>query len=138
MKYKFISHTADVKIHASGNTLEEAFSNSLIGFTKFISKDKIKPKENKKIKVTGIDIKNLLYNFIEEFIILFDSEYFLLSKIEEIKIKNLKGKFSIECNAWGDSGNNYKILSGIKAITYNEMEIKKIKNKYEIIFTLDI
>lgn len=138
MKYQFIPHTADVKIKAHGKKIEEAFENSAIGFTKFISKSRIKKNIEKNILITGIDLKNLLYNFIEEFIVLFDSEYFLISKIEKIKIRKSENGFELESKIWGDKNSDYEIASSVKAITYDEMSIEKKKNYFEIIFTLDI
>lgn len=138
MKYQFIPHTADLKIKAHGKKIEEAFENSAIGFTKFISKSRIKKNIEKNILITGIDLKNLLYNFIEEFIVLFDSEYFLISKIEKIKIRKSENGFELESKIWGDKNSDYEIASSVKAITYDEMSIEKKKNYFEIIFTLDI
>ena len=81
MKYQFIEHTADVEFEAHGKSLEEVFSNCVDAFVKSISNEKILKKEIKTFEVEGNDLENLLYNFLEEFLILFDSENFILSKI---------------------------------------------------------
>ena len=77
MKYKFLSHTADVKFQAFGKDLEEGFKNSAYALANTITKDKIKPKETKKIKVKGRDTKSLLYDFLEEFLYLKDVGNFI-------------------------------------------------------------
>ena len=70
----------------------------------------------------------MLYNFLEEFLILFDSERFILSEIKNIEIsqKDLKLKAEIV----GDDAKNYQINEHIKAITYNEMFVKKQKGRW--------
>lgn len=134
MKYKYLEHTADIKFQAFGKTLEEAFSNSTYAMINIISEDKVKEKIIKKIKIKGIDKKSLLYNFLEEILFLLNTKNFLLSKVKDIKIKNK------ELNAIlvGDKLNNYKLGLDVKAVTYNEMFIRKDKNKFIIQVVLDI
>ena len=72
MKFKILEHTADAKFLAYGKTIEEAFENSALALISLMTKDKIKEKVKKKIKVNGKNIEQLLYNFLEEFLILMD------------------------------------------------------------------
>lgn len=136
MKYKFIEHTADVQFIAYGQTLEEAFNNSVLAMTKSICDDEIQKKKKIKIKITGENLESLLYNFLEELIVLFDSEGFLVSMIEVMKIDEKKK--TLNCVLVGDSEGKYEIFSHVKAITYSEMFIRKEKNKYVVQVTLDV
>jgi len=139
MAYKFLPHTADTKIQAEGKSLEEAFSESAKALKEAIAgKIKIKTKENKEINVQGKDKESLLYSFIEEFLYLIDAEDFILSKIQELKIKEENNQFSLTALAIGDKASSYKFNNGVKAITYNDMSIKEVKSKVTIIFVLDI
>ena len=135
MTYKFMPHTADVKIQASGNTLEEAFSSSAEALKETIAgKIKINEKIKKDIIIQGRDNESLLYNFLEEFLYLLDAEDFILSKIEKIKIINNQLKATIT----GDKALNYKFNNNVKAVTYNDMFIKNEKNKFICQFVLDV
>ena len=71
MKYKFIEHTADIEFDAFGKNLEEVFSNCAFAFVESICKEKIKGKVKKNFEVEGKDLENLLYNFLEEFLVFF-------------------------------------------------------------------
>ena len=115
MKYKYLEHTADIKFRAYGKTLEEAFENSALAMFNSMFNGKVKETVTKKICVEGKDPEALLYAFLEEFLFLFDSEHFFLSKIKNLKIKN--GKLTAE--VVGDKASNYEIHIDIKAITYN-------------------
>jgi SHS2 domain-containing protein len=130
-KFKFLEHTADIKFQAFGSSLEKAFSNSALALAEVMTKKtRIKPKIKKKIKVNGKDNESLLYNFLEEFLFLFDSEGFILSKINKIKIKDNE----LEADVIGDNVKNYKISQDVKAVTYNSMFVKfDEKNKKFII-----
>jgi SHS2 domain-containing protein len=84
---------------------------------------KIKEKKNLKIKVKGKNSESLLYNFLEEFLFLLDTENFFLSKIKNIKIKDNE----LTAEASGDNVKNYEVHLDVKAVTYNEMFVKKNK-----------
>ena len=135
MKFKFLEHTADAKFQAFGKNQEETFANAALALTKIMTDSKVKAKITKKIKVSGNDNKALLYNFLEELLFLLDTKNFLLSKIKEIKIKNN----TLTAVLIGDNNlKSYEIKNHIKAITYNEMFIKKKNNKFVLQVVLDI
>jgi len=134
--YKYLPHTADTKFQAYGKTLEEAFINSAYAMTDVITDHtKIKPTTEKSFEVESENKEALLYDFLEQFLILLDSESFLLSKIKELKIKNNK----LTAKVTGDTHpENYEIETHIKAVTYQEMFIKKEKDQYVIQVIVDI
>lgn len=140
MKYKFLEHTADIKFKAFGKTLEEVFENSAIALKKSISEDKINSGHKKKIVTEGKDLEELLYNFLEEFLVLFDEKGFILSKIEELEIKNQGEKYKLVSIVIGDilEKKEYEISNHVKAITYNEMFVKKEKEKWTTQVVVDV
>ena len=135
MKYKFLEHTADVKFQAFGKNSEEVFENSALALKELIcGKIKIKGERNKIIKAKGKDFESLLYNFLEEIIYFVDAENFIISKINEIKIKD----FNLNAKISGDKVSNYNFNNEVKAVTYNEMFVKKIKRKWISQVVLDV
>ncbi len=135
-KFKFFSHTADLKFRAYGKTPEESFKNSVYALTKSVTDSKIKPKKSLKVKVKGKDFESLLYNFLEEVTFLIDSKNFFISKVKNLKID--KKKFTLSAEFFGDDGKNLKVFSHIKSVTYSEMFVKKIKEKWICQVVLDI
>jgi SHS2 domain-containing protein len=139
MPFKFLPHTADVKIQAEGKSLEEAFKQSALAVKEVMSsKIKIKAKIRKEIKVEGEDKESLLYEFLEEFLYLFDAESFIMNKVTKIKITKSKNKLILTAQAIGDNSSSYKFTNDVKAITYNEMSIKENKGKVAIVFVIDV
>ncbi len=142
MKYQFLSHTADIKFKAFGNSIEEAFSNSALALTNIMHKGEIKTGKRKKIVILGHDKENLLYGFLEEFLFLVETKGFLLGKIGEMRIEkeddeDEKSEYRLECEFFGDSG-DYNIREHIKAITYNEMYVKEAKGKWIAQVVVDV
>ena len=135
MKYKFLKHTADVKFQAYGKTLEESFANAALAmFSVMTDVKKIKPIIKKEFNMKGIDQKQLLYKFLEEFLFLMDAKFLLLSKITKIKIKDNK----LNAVVYFDKADKYKIQGDVKAVTYQEMEIKKEKDKFIVQVVVDV
>lgn len=136
MSFKFLPHTADIKIQVQAKTLNSGFKDSAIALKKTIIEDNIKEKQTKKIKIKAQDIKSLLYGFLEEFLYLLDAENFLLSNIKNIKIN--KDKFELTATIKGDKASNYDFTNDVKAITYSDMQIQKNSKGYKLQFVLDV
>jgi len=139
-KFIFLDHTADVKFQAFGKNLEEVFKNSALALTNVFSEDKIKAKikENINIHIGVADYEKLLYSFLEEFLFLIDTKGLIISKIKKLKIKEKSGAYFIECEVSGDKVKKYEIKNHIKAVTYNEMFVKKQGKKYISQVVLDV
>jgi len=133
MKYKFIEHTADIKFQSFGKSLKELFENSALALKEIITNDKITLKKKKNIKIKGKDRENLLYNFLEEFLFLFETTGFLLRKFESIKIENNQ----LIAVAVGDE-KEHEINNHVKAITYNDMFIEKQKYNWIAQVVVDV
>jgi SHS2 domain-containing protein len=139
MKYKFLPHTADAKFRAYGKNIEEAFKNAAYAMVSVITDDKIKAKVKKKISIKSEDEKALLYDFLEQFLILLDTKGFLLAKVNKIKIKEEKKGFSLSAEIIGDNKpKNYQTKTTIKAVTYQEMFIRHEKGKVTLQVVVDI
>jgi len=134
-KFEFLEHTADIKIRIYGKSIEEIFENAVLALSNYISRgQKIKSKIVKKIKVNGADMENLLLNFLDETIYLFDARNFIISKAK-VRIKDKK----LDVELFGDRASNYKELDQVKAATYHEMYIKKLKaGRWEAQFVIDV
>ena len=137
MGYKFLSHTADLKIRVKEKTIELAFITSALALKQAIAENiKVKSKITKKIKVSGDNLEALLYNFLEEFLFLLDSKGFVLAEVDNFLMD--KKNFKIQAQISGDSAKSYKFTNDVKAITYNEMKIIKKGKALVVDFVLDV
>jgi len=134
-KFKFLEHTADIKFQAFGKSVEDVFKNSALAMFNSMYDGKVKEIKSFKINVKGKDFESLLYNFLEELLFLFDSENFFVSKIKNIKITK---DFKLSAEVFGDNTENYEVHLDVKAITYNEMFVKKQGNKFIAQVVVDV
>ena len=143
MSYEFLEHTADVKFIAKGKSIEDSFSECAKAlFETMYEGVKIEGKKEKVIEVKGDDLKSLLYNFLEEFIFLLDSEDFVCSGLKSINVEDSLEEsglvFILNATVIGDFALNYTFTNSVKAPTYNDMNIEIINDLYEIICVLDV
>lgn len=137
MKYKFLPHKENIKFKAYGDTIEEVFANSAVAmFEAMNEEEKVASTKQLKIKVKGRDIESLLYNFLEELLVLRDKEDFILSKVRDIRMD--KKSFKLIAKISGDDIKNYEITQHVKAAIFKEMSIKKENKKWIAQIVLDI
>ncbi len=137
--YKILEHTADSKFQAFGKSLDEAFKNAALGmFSILIDPKQVIQKKTFEFEIDSEDLQSLLYDFLEKFIVLMDTENFLLSDLN-VNIEKLADDFyKLACTAKGDDSKNYKTNGDIKAITYHDMFVKKEKGYWTIQAVVDI
>jgi len=125
-RYKFLEHTADAKFQAYGLSLEEALSNAALAVAGLMwDWENVEKKLQHSVEVRGNDLEQLLVNFLEEIIYLFETKSFLLGSVEKLTIERQGSGFQLKALLKGDRhSDKYKIHGDVKAITYNEMEIE--------------
>jgi len=137
MSYTFLEHTADVKFRATGTTLEEVFTDSAMALKEIVCGNiEISDAVEKEVVVEGKDLEGLLYDFLEEFLVLLDSEDFLLNKIKEIKID--ENEFKLRAVVSGDKAEKYKFTNDVKAVTYNDIFVRTEGDKFVAQVVLDV
>jgi SHS2 domain-containing protein len=140
--FKFIEHTADVKVKAWGSNLEEAFSQVALGLMATISPnlEKIKHELVREITIESEDKYALAIDFLTEFLYIFDVEALIFSEIniETIKLKN--DNYQLKAIAKGEKfdKNTHEIGTEVKAITYSFMNIEEKQNEVTIDIVFDI
>jgi SHS2 domain-containing protein len=140
--FKFIEHTADVKVKAWGSNLEEAFSQVALGLMATISPnlEKIKHELVREITIESEDKYALAIDFLTEFLYIFDVDALIFSEIniETIKLKN--DNYQLKAIAKGEKfdKNTHEIGTEVKAITYSFMNIEEKQNEVTIDIVFDI
>ncbi|HIH58695.1 MAG TPA: archease [Nanoarchaeota archaeon] len=136
--YEFLPHTADVKFLAYGESLEEAFGNAALAtFATMTDIKKVKAKSKKTVSVQAHDYSCLLYSFLEDLLFLLDTEDFCLSKIT-VSLSQKDDSLFLEAESYGDNVKNYETHTLVKAVTYHEMTIQKLKKLWVIQVILDV
>ncbi|MFX0035259.1 MAG: archease [Candidatus Hermodarchaeota archaeon] len=140
--YRFLEHTADVSVEIKGRNLEEAFQQTAYSLMETITPNLklISPRIEKKITIVAEDKEALLFDFLSEFLYLFDVDDLLFNQIDIRPIKKIQNKYFLEAIVKGEKFNKDKHESGteVKAITYSYMKIEEKKDKVKINIVFDI
>ncbi|MBD3413959.1 MAG: protein archease [Candidatus Aminicenantes bacterium] len=139
LKFQYLDHTGDAQFRAFGDSLEQAFQNAAQATANLMwDPDQIKGRIKKRIQISGKDREQLLVNFLEELVFLFESQEFLLHSVMDLSIKQVKKGFHLEALFLGDRlSEEHDIYGSVKAVTYNDMKIKS-NDHYMVQVVLDI
>jgi len=136
-KYEFINHTADVGIRVWGESLQSLFENAAYSMFDILTElDKVKVKEPLGVEIEGKRTDELLADWLRNLLYKFDGEGYLLREfnIEEISKKGLKAKVRGEKLDLS----RHTLKTEIKAVTYHQLEVKKIAKGWEAQIIFDI
>ena len=142
MGFRFLDHTADVQVQCWGSTLQEAFAQCALSLMAVITPDlkKITPTIEKDLWIKAEDKQSLLFDFLSEFLYIFDVEGLVFNEIWVVYINRTQLGYEMKAIVKGESFNNAKHETGteVKAITYSFMEINEGMEKTEIKIVFDI
>ena len=134
MSYKTLEHATDAIIEVTAKNLKEAFQIAGISvIDTILDSSKVDENDSRKLVVKGKDLKYLLYNWLEEIIILTITDGFAGKRIVIDILKN--ENYEIHAEVFGEIINlkKHEFKVEIKSPTFHEMEIKeddKIVMKY--------
>ncbi len=135
MSYKFLEHTADVRLHLEGKNLEELFVDGLRGVFEFLKPSPLSgsSRVEREVAVDSSDITALLVDFLGELVRLASTYKEAYSRIifDELSSSSLRATLIGEkISEFGDD---------IKAVTYHEANIvKNDQGRWETDIVFDI
>ena len=134
MSYKTLEHATDAIIEVTADNLKEAFEIAGISvIDTILDSSKVEENDSKKLIVKGKDLKYLLYNWLEEMIILTITDGFAGKKIVLEITKD--DEYEINAEIFGETMDltKHEFKVEIKSPTFHEMEIEeneKVRMKY--------
>jgi len=139
--FKFLEHVSDAFVAAHGNTLEEAFENAALAmFEVMTDTSTIQPRFKDTINVEAEDTYSLLYTWLEQLLIKFETAGILYSKFKLDKIEKTPTGYRLTATILGEPFNPQKHPSktAIKAVTYHQMEIAEDQEGITVKVLFDI
>jgi SHS2 domain-containing protein len=140
-RFESLEHTADIYIAAYGQSLEEAFENAASAtFNAMTEIEKINPEVEEFVEIEAHDEHALLYSWIEELLIRFETTEKLYCCFNISSIEKTPTGLKLKAKIWGEPFDSQRHLQkvGIKAVTYHRMEIMKKPKAVTVKFILDI
>jgi SHS2 domain-containing protein len=128
LSYKYLEHATDAFIEVTASDLKEAFvlaARSVIDT--ILDPQTVEQKTKRQIVVTGKDLNYLLYNWLEELIILTITEGFAWKTISLKLEKNTGYKITATLGGEEIDFKKHQFKVEIKSPTFHLMEIKQDK-----------
>ena len=137
MKFRFIDHTADVAFEVYGNSLKELIENATLAFyDAFVDTSKLDTSLEKELEVDADSADYLLFNWLNELLFIFETEFFAGKEVEVDIIENdgLKAKGKIK----GGKITPEIVKTEPKAITFHKFKVEKKDGKWFAFVIVDI
>ncbi|HSA97446.1 MAG TPA: archease [Candidatus Nitrosotenuis sp.] len=128
LSYRYLEHATDAIIEVEAPTLEEAFvlaGKSVVDT--ILDSELVEEKKEKTLTVTGKDLSYLLYNWLEEMIILTITDGFATKKIKLQIEKNSSYRITAVLRGEDISFEKHHFKVEIKSPTFHMMEIRQEK-----------
>ena len=138
MSYRTLDHATDAIIEVTADNLENAFKIAGMSVIETIlDVSRVSENEKKSIQVEGKDLKYLLYNWLEEIIILTITDGFAGRTIS-INISNEDG-YKINADIFGEiiDLKKHEFKVEIKSPTFHDMRIEQ-KDNVVLRYLLDL
>jgi SHS2 domain-containing protein len=135
--FEVFDHTADIGIHAYGETLTALFAHAAQGMESLlVDPNQVQTTTTRTVTVEAHDEVALLIAWLQELIFLFDTEYLLFRAFEIDSISATK----LTARASGEAydGQRHALSSAIKAVTWHEAAISRGDNGYKARIIFDI
>ncbi|MFC1837624.1 archease [Thermodesulfobacteriota bacterium] len=135
--YRIIEHPADTGFEVRGSTREQLFEKAAHAFFHIMwSIGKSREVEPAIVVVTGSDLKELLVNFLEEFLYLYDAKGLLCTHLEVLAVTDTSIRARASLQQF-DEKTDQEILA-VKAVTYHQLYIGEKNNEFQAQVFLDI
>uniref|UniRef100_A0ABK0LLV5 Protein archease n=1 Tax=Rattus norvegicus TaxID=10116 RepID=A0ABK0LLV5_RAT len=118
-KYEYLDHTADVQLHAWGDTLEEAFEQCAMAMFGYMTDTgTVEPLQTVEVETQGDDLQSLLFHFLDEWLYRFSADEYFIPR--EVKVLNIDQKnFKLRSIGWGEEFSLSKHPQIGRAVLYN-------------------
>ena len=135
--FEVLDHTADIGIIAYGTDIKQVFANAAAGMASLIvDLDEIGDHIHRDIELKSYDDENLLVEWLNELLYIFDVEHILFRRVEVDTLHSSK----IEARCYGDriDFQRQRIKREIKAATYHMLTLDKKDTIYSAQIIFDI
>jgi len=125
-------HTADVGLIARGRDLPEAFANAAFGlFSIMTDLRRVRPIETRTIEIKEKDSEGLLFEWLNNFIYLFDAQSILFRRFEITDFA--PPRLTARCAGERFDPSRHRIKLGVKSATYHLLKVDAKNNLVQVI-----
>jgi len=136
-RFEILDHTADIGFIVYGEDLQSLFENAGEAFFHLITDlKKVRLRTERKIEIRGESLERLIVDWLSELLYLHDVENLLLKRfnVESVGEGGLKAKVRGEVF----QEDVHVIKTGVKAVTYHQIEVRQEEEGWRARIILDL
>jgi len=136
-RFEVLDHTADIGLIVYGKDLNTLFENAGEAFFHLITDlKKVRRRTERRIEIGGESLERLMVDWLSELLYLYDVENFLSKgfKMESVGEDGLRATIKGEPFQEGV----HVIKTGVKAVTYHQIEVRKENGRWRAQIILDL
>ncbi len=136
-RFRFLDHTGDLAMEVFGQDLKDLFENAGRALFHVITDPSVVDERvEKEIALTYSDLATLMVDWLGELLYFHDVEGLLFRRFQ---VKSLTDK-NFKARAWGDFFNEgqHIIRTGVKAVTFHQLEVKQQRGRWRARVVLDL
>jgi SHS2 domain-containing protein len=135
--FEILDHTADIGLIVYGQDLKTLFENAGEAFFHLITDLKrVRQREERRVELKGESLERLMVDWLNELLYLYDVEHLLFKgfKVESVGEDGLKAIIKGEPFQEGV----HVIHTGVKAVTYHQIQVKREGRGWKAQVILDL
>lgn len=139
--FKVLSHTADVGIEVSAESLTALFIEAARGWKYCVIEDSpTQPLEDRKIHLTAPNLEDLLVQWLNELNFYLTVDQWILHEVTGCDIEFVDSEWSGDFLISGEplDFRRHEICIDIKSVTYHQLEVRKLNGHYKTRIIFDI
>lgn len=137
--FEYLDHTADVQLHAWGQSLPGAFGWAALAMLNYMTPlSGVSECEEREVKAEGHDLNALLYNFLDEWLFAFSADFFVARSIRVVELDRSACRVRSVGSGEKFSLGKHQQGTEVKAITHSNMQIHERADNSEIFVIVDI
>jgi SHS2 domain-containing protein len=152
-RFEFVPHTADIAARVSGRTVADVFRAAAHAFTDALTdRTGVEPVTERRVALAAPDLEQLLVDWLEELLYLFETHRFLLHDADvnvrahvhsgqpADALRDLRDEYVIAATLRGESRDpsRHPLKLLIKAVTYHGLHVTQTEQGYEVTVIFDI
>jgi SHS2 domain-containing protein len=134
--YRFLPHTADIRLEVRGETLAGLFAAGVTSlFSLVTDRRRVRPAETRTIEVAGKDLEEQLFLLLREALLLFSADRFLIRSAHgRMKVSGVW----LEVRGEAFDASRHPVFREIKAVTAHGIAVERIPGGFVARFVVDV
>ena len=135
--FEFVDHTGDLGILALGRSLPDLFRHAAEALFHVITDpETIQARETRRISLQANDLEELLIDWLNEFIYLFETQRLLFCNFELHSLDEHSLEATVQGEPYDDA--RHPIETTVKSATHHQLHIRREKGVWKAHIILDL